>query len=87
MSFQDRFYKQMDTFNIEVIREEPEIINENYLKAQSHLRDLGYKIKLETVTKFGVQIDLAKSYPEKDIKRDLKEYKFEIKGNTLFIKP
>lgn len=84
MSFQDRFYKQMDNFNIEVIHEE---MNENYLKAQNDLRNLGYKIELETVTKFGVQIDLAKSYPERELKRDLKGYKFEIQGKTIFVKP
>ena len=74
----------MDTFNIEVIHEE---MNENYLKAQNDLRNLGYKIELETVTKFGVQIDLAKSYPERELKRDLKGYKFEIQGKTIFVKP
>lgn len=88
MSFVEKFERQQDSFKIEVISDDlPEVNESKYTSAQEHLRGLGYKIKLETVTRFGVQIDLAKVYPERDLKRDLKGYDFEIKGDVVFVKP
>lgn len=49
------------------------------------LRSSGYKIKLITPTSFGVQIDFAKKYEEKDIKNILKEYNIKIKDKSVFI--
>lgn len=85
MSFIDKFTEQKETFSIEVIKGTE--LKENYLSAQKVLRELGYKIKLETRTKFGVQIDLAKKYPETQLKKDLKDFNFEIQGDIIFVKP
>lgn len=87
MSFQDRFHKQQETFRIESVVEK-EVLKENAgVDAQQHLRNLGYKIKLETRTRFGVQIDLAKHYPEDVIRKDLKGFNFELDGECILIKP
>lgn len=86
MSFIEKFNTAKEAFHIQSFQEES--MNEmNYTKAQEHLRSLGYKIKLETKTRFGVQIDLSKNYPESQLKRDLKDFKFEIEDNFIFIKP
>lgn len=87
MSFIDKFTEQKEAFSISVVRDTQDTINENYLGAQKVLRGLGYKIKLETRTKFGVQIDLAKRYPENQLKKDLKGFDFEIQDDVVFVKP
>lgn len=88
MSFQDKFTKQTDTFKIEsIIVTEETVESLDYLTIQEHLRSLGYKIKLETQTKFGIQIDLAKVYPEAELKRDLKGFNYELQEDVVFVKP
>lgn len=41
---------------------------------------------METRTRFGTQIDLAKKYPERELKRDLKDFNYEIKDDSIFVK-
>lgn len=90
MSFRDKFNDAEENFNVEIIIDgsEPELNEKfkDYTTASEHLRSLGYRLKMETRTQFGTQIDLSKKYPERDLKRDLKGYNFEIDGDKIFIK-
>lgn len=43
------------------------------------------KIKQKFSTKFGIQFDLAKKYPENDIKTALKNFKYKIDGESIFV--
>lgn len=92
MSFREQFHDAEETFDIEVIKENDELfensLNEarDYTEASQHLRGLGYKLKMETRTRFGTQIDLAKKYPERELKRDLKDFNYEIKDDSIFVK-
>lgn len=60
------------------------IISES-LKPEDLLRNNNIKIKLITITSFGIQIVLAKKYSEDLIKETLKNFKIKIKGNSIFV--
>lgn len=68
--------------------QDEEILDEakdNGSEVQKILRAHGYKIKLVTDTSFGTQIDLAKKYPESELKKLLKGYDLKFKGKALFV--
>lgn len=87
MSFIDYFKKTNEHFDIEaIIAEEFESdINPNFMNAVSILREQGYKIKLETPTYFGVQIDFAKEYDESELKTLLVGFDISFDGDKIFI--
>lgn len=79
--------KYKDFFiSTENIQESLDMVNisESY-KPEDLLRNNNIKIKLITVTSFGIQIDLAKKYSEDLIKETLKNFKIKIKGNSIFV--
>lgn len=87
MSFIDKLNNPRELFEVEAYSDEVrESKYRDFKEAADHLRALGYKIQLETKTRFGVQLDLAKSYPERELKRDLKEFDFDIEDNVVFVK-
>ena len=49
------------------------------------LRTNGIKIKTVIPTSFGVEIQLAKSYDENEIKKLLKNFKYRYKNNSIFV--
>lgn len=73
-----------DSFNIEEAEQKMNKEQNNKLPEEL-LRSFGYKIKLVIPTSFGVQIDFAKKYEEKDIKNILKDYNIKIKDKSVFI--
>jgi|GEM_PF-6517975 hypothetical protein len=61
-------------------------IKENYTaKPEEILRAAGFKINLITPSVFGLQIDFAKKYEDKEILDLLKEFKIKIKSKSIFI--
>lgn len=87
MSFTDYFKQTNEVFDIEaIIAEEFNIIdNPNFMNAVNILRERGYKIKLETPTYFGVQIDFAKEYDESELKTLLVGFDITVDGDKIFI--
>jgi hypothetical protein len=82
MSFKDIFKETGETFDIQVIKEDTDL---NYFDAPNLLREKGYRIKLETPTFFGTQIDLAKEYDIDQLKKDLEGFSVQIDGNKIFV--
>lgn len=54
-------------------------------KPEEILRAAGFKINLVTPTVFGLQIDFAKKYEDKEILNVLKDFKVKIKSKSIFI--
>lgn len=54
-------------------------------KPEEILRAAGFKINLVTPTVFGLQIDFAKKYEDKEILDVLKDFKVKIKSKSIFI--
>jgi hypothetical protein len=53
--------------------------------AENSLRDAEIKIKSKIPTSFGTEFILARKYPTSEIKDALQDFKFEIKGNSVFV--
>ena len=68
-----------------ILPNKSEMLNEEEETPESILRRAGYKIKLVTRTSFGVQIDFAKKYDEKEIEKTLSDFSIKIKNNSVFI--
>lgn len=88
MTFKEFFRKNSQNYNS--IEERKYVrLNENNAENFEDILDLlrknGYKIKIFTPTKFGLQIDFAKKYNLEELKNLLNNYDYKIKDNSIFI--
>jgi len=92
MKFSDFFIneKKDDKTNKETdrkseVKKEPKESKKKKLDPSEMLRDAEIKIKLVVPTNFGTEYILARKYPQKEISDALKDLKFEIKNNSVFV--
>lgn len=87
MSLRFKDYLNIETPAVEATEKitEKEVKTGTNDNAETVLRKNNYKIKLVTPTKFGTQIDFAKSYDESDVKDLLHNFKIKFDGKSIFI--
>jgi len=86
MSFKQVFKQKIkqDIKNAQIISEKTEKTQDNK-DPEEILRKNNFKIKKKYGTKFGVEFDMAKEYPQEEIKKALKGFKLIFDGKSVFV--